>query len=242
MFGMPSDDRDAVIWMRPETTGRGRAPAHSRQQIAQAAIAIADAEGIDAVSMRRVAAEIGAGTMSLYRYVRSKDELYALMVDFGVDPYDMPSTMEWSKALREIAVHSRELAHRHPWYPTLAAGIAFPGPRVLFGFERMMSYLDGAGLGIDERLEIITMTQSLAFGFAQNEALEQAALRRSGLNREQWEDRQAPYIRSLIDSGKYPNIARVVIEAKTPHLDADAQFERFIDRFVAGVAATLPAQ
>ncbi|HWE91765.1 MAG TPA: TetR/AcrR family transcriptional regulator, partial [Pseudonocardiaceae bacterium] len=143
---MPNDDRDTVIWMRPEITGRGRQPAYSRERIAQAAITIADAEGLDAVSMRRVAAEIGAGTMSLYRYVRNKDELHQLMVDFGIDPEDMPDTMEWSKALREIAVRSRELAHCHPWYPALAAGMAFPGPRALFGFERMMSYLDGLGL------------------------------------------------------------------------------------------------
>jgi AcrR family transcriptional regulator len=235
------DDRDAIIWMRPEATGRGKPPAHSREQIAKAAIAIADSEGIDAVSMRRVAAEIGAGTMSLYRYVRGKDELHALMVDYASDPYDLPAQMEWTRALRAIAVHSRQLVRQHPWYPVLAASIAFPGPRMLYGFERMMSYLDDLGLGIDEMLEIVMMAQSLAFGFAQNEMMEEAAIQHSGLDREQWELRQAPYVGSLVDSGQYPYMSRVIVEAVTLRLDSDGQFERFVQRFLAGVAATLPA-
>src|SRR5215207_5547112 len=68
---------DMPIWARPEPGERR--PAHTREKIAETAIAIADAEGFEAVSMRRIAAELGAGTMTLYHYVRTKDELVALM-------------------------------------------------------------------------------------------------------------------------------------------------------------------
>src|SRR5580698_5990988 len=70
-----------VVWMLPDRPGRGPRPSHSREQIAAAAIRIADAEGLDAVTMRRLAAEIGCGTMTLYRYVPTKDHLLDLMID-----------------------------------------------------------------------------------------------------------------------------------------------------------------
>ncbi|MFC7586099.1 TetR/AcrR family transcriptional regulator [Nonomuraea antimicrobica] len=69
------------IWMRPERPARGPKPAYSRAQIAEAAVRIADAEGAEAVTMRRIAAEIGAGAMSLYRYVPSRDDLIVLVAD-----------------------------------------------------------------------------------------------------------------------------------------------------------------
>ncbi|NUR05314.1 MAG: TetR/AcrR family transcriptional regulator, partial [Streptomyces sp.] len=70
-----------VIWARPERTGRGPKPAFTRADIAAAAVKVADEGGLDAVSMRHVAAELGCGTMSLYNYVPRKEDLYELMVD-----------------------------------------------------------------------------------------------------------------------------------------------------------------
>ena len=69
----------ALIWLREEP--RGRRASHTRAEIARAAVEIADGEGFDAVSMRRVARQLGAGTMTLYHYVRNKDELITLMAD-----------------------------------------------------------------------------------------------------------------------------------------------------------------
>ena len=75
------EDRFDLVWARPERPPRGRARGLSRQQIVRAALQIADREGLDALTMRRVAQRLGAGTMSLYWHVRNKDELIELMRD-----------------------------------------------------------------------------------------------------------------------------------------------------------------
>src|ERR1700726_2327765 len=116
---MPDQD-DAVIWLRPEVTGRGRVPGYSRSQIAKAAIAVADAEGLEAASMRRVATEIGARPMSLYRYVRNKDELHLLMAEEALHQdwrhwEGMPET-DWERTLRRTAATLRRLVLAHPWW------------------------------------------------------------------------------------------------------------------------------
>src|SRR6202167_3531352 len=100
---MPKDRREdgsrehTVIWARPERAAKGPAPSRSRAQIATAAVELADAEGLEAVSMRRVATALGIGAASLYRYLESKDELYDLMVDHveGEDGPPPPLTGDW---------------------------------------------------------------------------------------------------------------------------------------------------
>lgn len=89
MVGRPAVPE--VIWARPERAGRGPKPAFSRADIAAAAVRIADAEGFDAVSMRKVAAELGCGTMSLYNYVPRKEDLYELMLDAVSGGTNIPS-------------------------------------------------------------------------------------------------------------------------------------------------------
>lgn len=227
--------------MRPESTGRGKRPSHSRAQIAEAAIAIADEHGIDAVSMRRVAAEIGAGTMSLYRYVRNKDELYMLMANHVVEPAGIPTTPPpWQEALLTLARGTRATVLAHPWFPSVLAGLQFPGPNMLRGMEIMMASVDGLGLDIDGMLEVVTMVQTFAMGFAQNEAAESTALLRSGLDRDQQRELHGPYVQSLLDSGEFPYVKRIIEDAKIPHMSADDAFERGIQRIITGIEATLP--
>src|SRR6266498_4621044 len=112
------------IWMRPQKRhSRGPDPTYSRDQITAAAITIADAEGLEAVSMRRIAREVGAGAMSLYRYLDSKDELVELMMDAveAEDPLPDKPSGEWRADLRRIAERARGILERHPWLATLAA-------------------------------------------------------------------------------------------------------------------------
>src|SRR5580693_6496914 len=93
-----------VVWMLPDRPGRGPKPAHSREQITAAAIRIADAEGLDAVTMRRVAAEVGSGTMTLYRYVPTKDHLLDLMIDATEGEVVFPDVAagDWRAGLRAV--------------------------------------------------------------------------------------------------------------------------------------------
>src|SRR5262249_6534159 len=124
------EEEPRPIWVRPEPGTRR--PRFTREEIAQAALRIADAEGIDAVSMRRVAAELGAGTMSLYYYVQSKDELLDLMQDEMLGEVLVPDGElpgEWRAALTAIAMRSFAAFARHPW--AIEAPPSAPGPNVM---------------------------------------------------------------------------------------------------------------
>lgn len=242
------DQEDAVIWLRPEVTGRGRVPGHSRAQIARAAIAVADAEGLDAASMRRVATEIGAAPMSLYRYVRNKDELHLLMADEVVnqdwrDWEPAPGT-DWTRSLRQVAHNIRRMVLAHPWWADVMNRGPLFGPRILRMMEATLAGLDGLGLDIDEMTEISAIVHSFVIGYAQREfhtarAAAAAGTHEPGQMYSEW----VPYVMSLTESGRFPNLRRVIHEARFPHeADQNAQFERALDRIIAGIAATLPEQ
>src|SRR3954451_5809377 len=121
-FERAAEELNALdLWTRPSTGTRR--PRFTRDEIAQTAIRIADAEGFAAVSMRRIAAELDSGTMTLYHYVRTKDELLTLVMDslmaeLIVPPEQMPS--EWREAMMMIAHRSRSMIQRHPWILDIA--------------------------------------------------------------------------------------------------------------------------
>src|SRR3954471_20048761 len=114
-----SDQLNALeVWTRPAPASRR--PRFSRSELAATAVRIADTEGFAAVSMRRIATELGAGTMTLYHYVRTKDELLPLVVDavmaeVVIPTDDEPMPTDWRAALTLIAERSRAMAERHPW-------------------------------------------------------------------------------------------------------------------------------
>src|SRR4051812_34638284 len=114
--GRRAETAEQPIWTRPEPGERR--PAYTREKIAETAIAIADAEGFEAVSMRRIATELGAGTMTLYYYVRTKDELIALMDDAIMGELIIPDDEPpdgWRDGLSEIARRTHGLFLKHPW-------------------------------------------------------------------------------------------------------------------------------
>src|SRR3954464_12647728 len=97
---------------------RGRPPAYTRDQVVEAAIRLADAEGLAAVTMRRIATEIGAGAMSLYTYVPDKDRLLDLMVDrVGPDAPAVSLSGDWRADMVALAASQRALMLAHPWLP-----------------------------------------------------------------------------------------------------------------------------
>lgn len=243
---VPKDRREAasrehtVIWARPERATKGPAPSRSRAQIAAAAIELADAEGLEAVSMRRTAAVLGIGAASLYRYIESKDELYDLMIDYaeGEDGPPPPLTGDWRADLRALAHKMRGLIHRHPWLATLAAGRPTFGPNSLTWAEHSLAALDGRGLSIDEMLVAGEILQAFVRGYVIGELAEQQALQRAGLSMDQWMHALGPYMMSVLERGEHPLLARVIIDADTPHamdrndLVFTAGLERILDGLV----------
>jgi AcrR family transcriptional regulator len=231
-----------LLWARPSRASRGPQPGHSRERIAGAAVKIADADGIDAVSMRRVAAEIGTRATSLYRYVRSKEELLDLMVDLVMGETCVPAPSgEWRPDLRTIAHHMRAMVKRHPWMISISVFRSPLGPNSLATMEATLKALEGHGPDIDGMMVIATALSTFARGYAAAEIAEQQAETRSGLGREQWMISQTQYIEMIRKSGAYPLVMRIIEEARAPHDPGLVQhgFEEGLECVLDGIAARL---
>jgi AcrR family transcriptional regulator len=232
-----------VIWDRPERANRGPVPSLTREEIAAAAVTLADAQGLEAVSMRSLAVALGVGATSLYRYVDRKDELIELMVDavMGKD-LEFEVSGNWRDDLRSFAHGLRAMTLRHPWMAVPSAGLRNFGPNTAELYEQVLSTIDGLGLEIDEMLVMVETLDAFVRGRVLEELSEQEAVRRSGLDQDQWMETQIPYIQSLIESGRYPLLTRVVIDARAPHDPERLKngFDLGLERVLDGLATMIP--
>jgi AcrR family transcriptional regulator len=161
---MPSVDDSALIWTRPEPGARR--PKFTRDQIASTALAIADAEGFAAVSMRRIAAELGAGTMTIYHYVRTKDELVALMDDAIMAEVLIPADefpAHWYAALAAVAERTWSVLMRHPW-ALQSLGNAPAGPNSMRHVEQSLAALAGTELDAAAKLAMLAVVDDYVHG------------------------------------------------------------------------------
>lgn len=177
-----------------------------------AAIAIADAEGLAAVSIRRVAAELGARTMTLYSYIERKEDLLALMLDEVAAEVlaDRPPPADWREALLTSARRERDVVRRHPWRVDLISqGIAV-GPNGLRHVEEKLAAFDGLGLDRLTAWRCLAAYNDYVTGFVVREAQERAAPRRQGINDAERAAVAEPYIRELVESGEFPRLAPMI--------------------------------
>jgi AcrR family transcriptional regulator len=206
-------------------------------------VMLADTRGIEAVSMRSLALELGVGATSLYRYVARKDERIELMVD-AVMGDDLPFEIrgDWREDLRSFAHGLRAMILRHPWMAAPSAGLRGFGPNTAQLYEQVLGTVDGLGLEVDDMLVMVETLDAYVRGRAHEELSEQEAVRRSGLDQEQWMQTQFPYIQSLMESGRYPLLTRVVLDARAPH-DPDRLehgFDLGLERVLDGLASMIP--
>jgi AcrR family transcriptional regulator len=202
-----------LIWLRPEPGERKTRL--SRAGIAAAAIAIADAEGFEAVSMRRLAAKLDAGAMSLYHYLRTKDDLVALMDDALLGEILVPEKKlpkSWRAALLAIARRTRDVFARHPWALLSMRG-APPGPNAMLHFEQSLAALADSPFGLEQRLELLKMVDDFVFGHALRAAEVQATDRSTIRNAEELG-------RRMLATGRYPHTASL---AKLGHFHDEAR-------------------
>jgi AcrR family transcriptional regulator len=237
-----SPDSPPVIWIRPERSGRGPTPSLSRDKIAAAAVKLADEEGFEAVSMRALATRLGVGATSLYRYVERKDELVDLMVDsvIGSDLSYEP-TDDYRANVVALARKLRAMLLAHPWMAVHGAGRPSLGPNSLELAESVFASIDGIGLDIDEMMLVVNTIDAYVRGIALAQLAEQEAIRRSGLDQDEWMMSQKPWVGLMIESGLYPLLTRVVTEAETPHDPdrLDHAFEAGLERILDGLLASL---
>ncbi|MEU4744412.1 TetR/AcrR family transcriptional regulator C-terminal domain-containing protein [Actinosynnema sp. NPDC023658] len=160
-----------LLWGERPGPRRGPKPALSLDRIARTGIAIADAEGLAAVSMQRVAADLGFTKMSLYRYVPGKAELVALMADLAIGaPPAEPTGGDWCARLRAWASALLPGFLRHPWTLEATTGPRVVGPNELAWMESALAVLDGTGLRGAERMDVLAVLAGHVRSIAQQVA------------------------------------------------------------------------
>ena len=154
----------ASVWDLPGHGTRGPRPRHDRAAIAAVAVRIADGEGLEAVTMRRIATELGIANMSLYNYVPSKDHLAQLMTDHLAGEYAYPATPapDPRAAIADLAGQARDIAERHPWLAGLMHRPMPPGPNGLRYLDYFLGLLAGSGLDTGAKLEVIAIISGFA--------------------------------------------------------------------------------
>ncbi|MFF4546155.1 TetR/AcrR family transcriptional regulator [Streptomyces sp. NPDC001435] len=219
-----------VIWARPERTGRGPKPAYTRADIAAAAVRIADARGLDAVSMRHVAAELGCGTMSLYNYVPRKEDLYELMVDAVSAEHELwEASGDWRADMIRVANQTRALMHRHTWVPRLMSPVYGFSPNALRYLEHCLACLDPLEASYGTKMELVAMLNGVVTTYVRNE-LETAERTRSlPWSEDQENAARIAYLGSRIASGAYPHMAAAFTEDQGP-IDLEAVLARALNR------------
>jgi AcrR family transcriptional regulator len=209
---MDPDRSIELLWGTPKAPSRGPKPGLTIAGIVASAIAIADAEGIEAVSMRRVAEALGVGTMSLYRYVPGKRELLALMREavLGTVAADGRAAGAWRERLERMAREAWEMHRRHPWMLELRGGERrLPGPNEVARFEDALRAVDGIGLTASEMVAVVTLVGRVVESAARG-AYEQARTEReSGVGDEEWWTAQTAFWERFAEGDRFPTIGRV---------------------------------
>ena len=228
------------VWTRAD---RGsRKPRFNRDSIAAAAIRIADAEGFEAVSMRRLAAELDAGTMTLYHYVRTKDELLTLVVDAFLGEVVLSPTQrlprDWRAAITMIARRTRDALRRHPWILDITDDPNI-GPNAMRHFDQSWQALASLQASFDDKLDLITVVDEYVFGYCLHE--------RNNLKGEVNESEMVDYIGALLIDDEYPALTGMVSEMGLERLwskihahgRGSGRFDRNLARLLAGFEASL---
>ena len=163
-------DRELMERAKLDTGARGRL---SKERVLSAAVAFADREGIESLTMRRLAAELGVGAMSLYYHVPNKDELLNGMVEVVFGEIELPQTdVEWKTAMRRRAISTREVLNRHRWAVGLLESRTTPGPASLRLHDAVLGCLREAGFSIELTIQAYSVQDAYIYGSAiQEESL-----------------------------------------------------------------------
>jgi AcrR family transcriptional regulator len=207
-------DVHELLWGESSRPPRGRPAGLSRERIVAEAVAVADAEGLQKVSMKRVAERLDCGVMSLYRHVASKEQLVALMLDTAMGPApELPTEEGWRKALAEWARANRDFFLAHPWALPLATEYRPVGPNETAWLDRGLGALASTRLPGSERLASI-MTVN---GFV-----------RSGVQTEFQQDGSPQWFRFMSDPDareRFPNAAALFADGSMSPDSSERHFE-----------------
>jgi AcrR family transcriptional regulator len=223
-----------LIWTRPPKERRERP---TREAIVAAATDLADAHGLDAVSIRRVAAALQTRPMDLYRYFARKDELIDLMVDevvAGAVLEEIPR--DWRDALAAIARALRAVCLAHPWVVTAAGRQALIGPNVMRHVEQSLEATAALGLDWAKRHAIWRAVDSYTMGHAQLSPVRDQSEGNTANDPGRRAAAEA-YLQGLADSGNFPNLAGIGTAGLLHNEHEELTFEIGLNWLLTGIAA-----
>ncbi|MCX5193640.1 TetR/AcrR family transcriptional regulator C-terminal domain-containing protein [Streptomyces sp. NBC_00249] len=242
-----SGEPPAPLWQRLEGAAAVPRQILTPQLIATTAVAIADADGLDAITMRRLATDLGVAPMAAYRYVSGKEDVLELMVDLAYAELSAePVPGGWRAGLRAQALDTRELMLRHPWLVQLSPQTAFAlTPHRMAAAERALAVLEEAVADPDARMAAVRTVEAYVHGAVGVEVSMRQLMAGEGLGSgHELREALAPQMVWLLRTGRYPAVQRYVHGAVRKD-DAAWQFEAGLDavidglggRFVGGGAA-----
>ncbi|MEV4472321.1 TetR/AcrR family transcriptional regulator C-terminal domain-containing protein [Nonomuraea sp. NPDC049504] len=224
-----------TVWDRPERPARP-APL-DRERIVATAVALADEGGLEAVSLRKVAARLEAGPMRLYGYISTKEELFDLMVD-EVNAELLPAEppRDWREALAGHAHRTRQAALRHEWLADLLGGRPALGPNAMAVNEVLLASLDGLA-DLATVMRAVETLSAYCTGAIRREIANLRAERATGLSESDWQRARGPYVSRMLATGRFPALARFVHEGV--EVDAETVFATGLEWVLDAVAAKL---
>jgi AcrR family transcriptional regulator len=231
----------ALLWGVRKRPKRGPRPALSVGKIVGVAIEVADAEGLEALSMRRVADRLGVGTMSLYTYVPGKAELVDVMLDAVLGEAAGAEEMGggWRGKLEKVSRENWALYHRHPWVLQVASVNRPPlGPGVISKYDRELRAVDGIGLTEVEMDSVLTLVLEHVQGAARRSVEAAQAERQTGMTDDEWWRANEPLLEKVFDPERYPTASRVgpaAADAYQAAYDPEYAFEFGLQRVLDGV-------
>jgi len=228
---MTAEQSAPSIWMRPERAAVGRPAQRSRAEITAAAVRIADREGLDAVSMRRLGAELGTGAASLYRYVETREDLLDLMTDTAGGEYALPEPSgDWLADLVAVGEQSRVILRRHPWLASLALTRPVIGPKGVALLEHVLAVLATHPADIGTKLEAFAMLNGITVAFVQHELAGGSAL----------QARNVAYLQHAATSGEHPRLAQLLSDGPPAPAEPADRYRGILTRILSGLLGPWP--
>jgi AcrR family transcriptional regulator len=236
-----------LLWQGREQPSRGPKPGLTLERIVTAAVEIADREGLASLSMRKVAAELGVGTMSLYRYVPGKGELLDLMLDHVIYPdpaereaFERQLGKGWRAVMEAVGAGHYRLYQEHPWLLQVNQSRPLLGPNALLGFDLALSGLEDSGLTGQEKVAMIGTVQSYITGVARTHILQRQAAEETGVSDEEFWAAQGPILELAMESHCYPHVFALPDDAFSMSPEQDMRFG--LDRLLDGLATFVDAR
>lgn len=235
-----------LLWDGQQQPARGPRPGLSLEQIVRTAVSVADADGLGAVSMRRVAEDLGFTTMSLYRYVPSKGDLLDLMVDAVSAALPTGSVPDgWRSGLARWAHESMAMYRLRPWVLEVPINGPPMGPNQVAWMEWALQCMWGSGLEADDMIGVLMLLTGYVGGHAKLTSTLSQAEARTGAGPSEWDSAYARMLERVAGDGTHPALAHIVTAGVFDPGDGDLTDEEWLDhdfefgleRILDGVAA-----